>query len=278
MATVQLSADSRTLIETESDNQLGYATVIGRQSDGYLANPVWCVREAPFKHCVVEGLFTPAVHQNLCSAFDRRMAEAGDSAKRSSSYDASIVSLRESDRAPFFPFLELDFLSRLAAAMELEVSFEVDAAIHRHPPGSRSGWVHTDYNPGWFARAAGSGELVLADMARCNYRSGKVGDESVTPVLRMRHLTLIYYLGNDDWRKGEGGETGLYSDLQQPVERPDIIVPPHSNSMLMFECSPVSLHAFLSTRRVRNSIILWLHCEWGRARAAWPSHRPDYWR
>ena len=53
---------------------------------------------------------------------------------------------------------------------------------------------------------------------------------------------------------------------------------PRDNSMVMFECSPLSYHAFMATRRVRNSLILWLHRDWQGARAGWPDDEPEYWR
>jgi hypothetical protein len=244
----------------------------------YLATREWQIRQAPFRCSIVENLFTAPVYQRLCAAFDQKMTAAGEHTKRSKDYDAKILSLTHDDRTDFFPFLDLSFLSTLANGLELDITFEVDAAIHQHPPGSRNGWIHTDYNPGFFPRAAERDEVLLVDLGLCNYRTGRTRDESLTPVLRLRHLAMIYYLNNTGWSEGDGGETGLYSSREQAVEKPDIVVPPRDNSMVMFECSPLSYHAFMATRRVRNSLILWLHRDWQGARARWPDHQPDYWR
>jgi hypothetical protein len=159
--------------------------------------------------------------------------------------------------------------------MGLDAKFEVDGALHSHPPGSRSGWIHNDYNPGWFGRLAEQNEVYLND-GECNYRTGKMRADA-EGVCRMRYITLIFYLGNPQWRAGMGGETGIYLSQNRPVDSADIFVPPKDNTLLLFECTPHSWHTFRTTSFQRNSITLWLHRDSEDARKQWPNHEPVYW-
>ena len=243
----------------------------------YLLNRRWKIRSLPFKFCVVNDVFVDSVHQRIASAFQKKLSVRSGRDSSYSNYDAKILSFDEQDRAALFPLLDHEFLSTLARALELEVALEVDGAFHHHPPGSRTGWIHNDFNPGWFPRSAQTGEVLLCDHERCNYRTGKVGNQSVNPLQRMRRLTLIYYVNNKGWQEGDGGETGLYSSRAQPLQRAEVKVPPIDNSLMMFECSPHSFHSFLSTKRARNSIILWLHAGMDSSKARWPNHEPVYW-
>jgi len=76
----------------------------------------------------------------------------------------------------------------------------------------------------------------------------------------VRCTTLIYYLGNPAWHVGDGGETALYAGTRRDHRYPEARVPPVNNSMLLFNCTPTSFHAFTQNwRSERNSIIMWLH-------------------
>jgi 2OG-Fe(II) oxygenase superfamily len=220
----------------------------GMEKRSYLANTAWKVSSIPFRHCIVRDVFVAPVHERFCSSFDAKLARARNTSPTSAKYDATILPFADDDRAQFAPLLEREFLSTLAKALDLDVIFEVDAAIHHHPAGSRTGWIHNDFNPGWFHRTAADGEVVLCNHDACNYRTGKTRASDVVPVQRMRHLTMLYYLNNRNWKEGDGGETGFYSSMEQPVAEPDVRVPPLDNSMVLLECSPHSYHSFLSSR------------------------------
>jgi hypothetical protein len=195
---------------------------------------------------------------------------------RIANYDATVVPLTSPDAGAFAPFLSFEWLTLVSRAMGLDATLEVDGALHSHPPGSRSGWIHNDYNPGWFARAAGANEVYLNDGA-CNYRTGKMRADGAHGICRMRYVTLIFYLANQAWRPGMGGETGIYLSQKRSVDDADFFVPPRDNTLLLFECTPHSWHTFRTTTFQRNSITLWLHRDFDEARKQWPGHEPVYW-
>ncbi len=197
----------------------------------------WRISKKPFPHCVVQDIFSSESYTRICNGF-KSLQEASPSGSK-------------------------------------RTTFEIDAATHSHPPGSRTGWIHNDYNPGWFARDAGSDQTIFSDEENCKYKSSY---EKTNYVGRMRYITIIYYLLNDGWEDGDGGETGIYSSSSQSPNLPDIAIPPINNTILMFECRPDSYHSFIASKKQRNSVTLWLHRPINEARKQWPYHEPIYWR
>ena len=240
-----------------------------------IQNRKWLVKRSPYKHAIVTDLLEKQQLALLTENFRRRIS-SNAAASKVNNYDANIVPLKSVDRGAFAPFLDVEWLQLIARAMGLRATLEIDGALHSHPPGSRSGWVHNDYNPGWFGRAATPDGMYLND-DECNYRTGKVRFDEVRPIRRMRYLTFIFYLDNPVWQPGMGGETGIYFSESQSVDRADVFVPPLNNTMLLFECGPHSWHAFRTTSFQRNSIILWLHRDFDEARQQWPHHDPVNW-
>jgi Rps23 Pro-64 3,4-dihydroxylase Tpa1-like proline 4-hydroxylase len=80
---------------------------------------------------------------------------------------------------------------------------------------------------------------------------------------------MIYYLNNDGWQPGDGGETALFATGKLGVG-PFGLCPPVNNSLLLFECTPHSFHSLIANpRRARDSVILWLHSTVEDAEAKW---------
>jgi hypothetical protein len=237
----------------------------------------WIVRRSPFKHMIVHDLFEASVLERLKASFRERVQDGGARRSRIANYDATVLPLNDTDRISLAPFLDFEWLRLISKAMGVDPCFEVDGALHSHPSGSRSGWIHNDYNPGWFARSANDREVYLNSSDVCDYKTGKTPPSSGSPVRRMRYLTLIYYLENPPWVLGMGGETGIYLSQRQPVDQADVFVPPRENTLLVFECTPHSWHSFRTTGFRRNSLTLWLHRDFEQAKQQWPHHEPVYW-
>jgi hypothetical protein len=240
-------------------------------------NRRWIVRDLPFRHMVVHDLFDAPVLERLKTGFRERIQDGAARRTRTANYDATMLPLNEGDRIRFAPFLDLEWLRLISAAMTVDPCFEIDGALHSHPAGSRSGWIHNDYNPGWFARGAREGEVYLNAGELCDYKTGRMPSPGAPPVCRMRYLTLIYYLENPPWKPGMGGETGIYLSQRQSIDQADVFVPPHENTLLVFECTPHSWHSFRNTNFRRNSLTLWLHRDSGQAKQQWPHHEPVTW-
>jgi hypothetical protein len=244
---------------------------------GHNAAPRWTVCSQPFKHAIIHDALSTVDSASLSRVFEHRMNVAASGDASYANYDARIRPLKSADFTPFKTLLAVDHLRRLARALQLEATLEVDSACHAHPAGSRSGWLHNDYNPGWFSQAASGDDLVFSGTLGCDYRTGKCIDPNTKPVVRMRYLTMIYFLNNPTWKPGMGGETGLYLGPSQSVDAATIWIPPINNTMLLFECTPHSWHSFRSCTFQRNSITLWLHRDTDSAKRQWPHHSPVGW-
>lgn len=242
-----------------------------------IRNKRWVINTHPYKHAIVHDVFDEAVADRLRLRFVERLARRDSKRTAVKNYGATILPFEESDKLSFAPLLDIAWLRLISQALQLDVRFEIDGALHSHPPGSRNGWIHNDYNPGCFGRVAGLDEIYLSSSDGCEYKSGKTSQADIVSVERVRHLTLIYYLNNPPWPEGGGGETGIYSSQSQNVDRSDKFVPPINNTLLLFECSPHSWHSFRATSSVRNSITLWLHRDVEAARKQWPNHEPVEW-
>jgi 2-oxoglutarate-Fe(II)-dependent oxygenase superfamily protein len=186
-------------------------------------------------------------------------------------YDAQMLPMSNALAPSFDPFFSGEWLRSLFDLAGLPELAQIDGALHSSPRGSRDGWIHTDHCSGWFDDGPAQ-ERVFPDRNRCNYFTGEPKTPEARPVEYVRAVTMIYYLCNDGWRQGDGGETGLYPAARVGSRSPAVLVPPIDNSAFVFECSPHSYHRFVANPgRTRNSIILWLHATVQQAESMWGS-------
>jgi Rps23 Pro-64 3,4-dihydroxylase Tpa1-like proline 4-hydroxylase len=100
----------------------------------------------------------------------------------------------------------------------------------------------------------------MSDPRVVAYAGGDALVPDVTPAHAVRAIAVLYFLHNGPWRPGDGGEMGLYASTSDPIDQPAVAVPPVDNSIVLFECTPHSLHGFIHNRRVpRSSMIMWVH-------------------
>jgi 2OG-Fe(II) oxygenase superfamily len=225
-----------------------------------LSNRRWWRRERPFTHFVATDVFSPGFHAELEGSFRAILASGLDKSFRQgkSGYDAYIHSVAPDIDGPLSFFVSRGWHDLLASLAAVEVTGDVGAALHHHEPGSRTGTIHNDLNPGWFAASAARPDGInCASSAVCDYKHGEPHAPGVQPVERIRAIAMIYFLNNAQWREGNGGECALYAHrVSAAVET----IPPVNNSLLAFECTPYSYHRFLANRAgTRDSVVLWLH-------------------
>jgi len=231
-----------------------------------LARSRWWMRRDPFPHFVASEVFEPGFYRQVEHAFRhvlaRGLSESSDARRLSRairSYDVYALNLAPDLEWPLAIFVSRAWHDLLATLTGVAVTGDVNGGFHHHAIGSANGAPHNDLNPGWFADCRRPDGINLSRHDLCNYLHGTALDASVTPHRVIRAVAMIYYLCNE-WVHGDGGETGLYRNALEGVAHPAATVPPVGNSMLVFECTPFSYHAFLSNhRRPRNSVILWLH-------------------
>ena len=239
-----------------------------------LENRAWTKRAWPFLYLHARSVFKEKFFKEMVDQYSSLLAQIDGSPfgvfKRTiPGYDAYGTGFDESLSGPLRVFVTLAWHKMIANLFGVLATNHVNIGAHHHRPGSASGWVHNDFNSVWFPKRAG-GELAFPQHKICGYRdgSGSLPDSEKTEVVRA--VAMIFYLCNDGWIEGEGGETGLYLSPDDDVLDPCVRIPPEDNSLVLFECTPSSYHTYLcSPRRARNSVIMWLHCSKSDAIAKW---------
>lgn len=259
------------------------------ESPGYLAkalaNRSWKFRTEPFAHCVATDVFTADVYGGMAAQFqsflDKGLSDtpaSGRFSRNIKGYDAYGLSFPPALEGPLSLFASREWHEMLAGLLGIEVTGDFDGGFHHHAVGSGSGRPHNDLNPGWFVDSPRADGINVSNNDLCDYKSGQAYQTTLKPRETVRAAALLFYLNNARWSAGDGGETGLFQDIGQAIENPSGRVGPINNSLLLFECTPHSYHAFLSNRRSpRNSVIMWLHRTKAEVEGRWGANAIVYW-
>jgi LPS sulfotransferase NodH len=217
----------------------------------------WWKSAEPFPHVRAAPVFGPETYDALVGAFRAYEAE-GRFTRGIPGYDVTAMPLTRENARPFDVFMSRPWHDLLARMFDVDATGELNISLHHHAVGSASGSPHNDLNPGWFVPGGNDGEVVVHSPRVCDYRTGasKTGEGTVE---RIRAVAVIYHLANPPV-PSHGGETGLYRSAGDPVDQPLVLAPPVNNSLLAFECTPFSYHAFLTNHtNERNCLVMWLH-------------------
>ncbi|WAS92938.1 2OG-Fe(II) oxygenase family protein [Nannocystis punicea] len=250
-----------------------------------LARREWLRRSRPFPHVVARGVFKPRFYARLCEELGevlaRGLSETADGERFSrniANYDSYGIGFRAGDGGALGVFLSPEWRDLMADCFGLQRTDYVFAGAHHHAVGSGDGFVHNDYNPVWFP-VSSEGRIQVPDHQRCDYKTGEGQLSPAEKIRVVRGTAVIFFLLNGGWRPGDGGETGLYRSGRDPPGEPSVRVPPLDNSLLAFECSPDSYHAFISNRRAtRTSVIMWTHRSLADAEQRFGVERLEYWK
>lgn len=238
----------------------------------------WQESQLPFRHFSASDVFDATTYQRLSEQFSQILdTTAGLREGRykmrpaQGANDGLVLGLTDHLAEAFAPLFTEAWLRSLAMLLDLNFLPRIEGALHSNPQNSRTGWIHTDCCSAWFDESSSKlDKIMLPPRGRCSYFTGQPKVAEAKPVEYIRAATMIYYLCNDGWKTGDGGETAIYS---QDCETPETLVKliePRNNSLLLFECSPRSYHRFITNPgQRRNSIILWLHASVEDALARW---------
>jgi len=238
----------------------------------------WSECELPFRHFCATDVFDANTYQSICQQFS--LILEATVAKREGPYkmrraqgesDGLVLGLNEKLAEAFSPLFTPNWLGSLADLLDLKFLPRIEGALHSNPQGSRTGWIHTDCCSAWFDESdCPEHGLMFPPRGRCSYFTGELKAPDAKPKEYIRAATMIFYLCNDDWEPGDGGETGLYNEARQTPDTMVKLMPPKNNSLFLFECNSDSYHRFIKNPgRTRNSIILWLHSSVEDAEARW---------
>jgi hypothetical protein len=252
-----------------------------------LGAPLWERRTDPFPHWLAHDVFSEPVYSGLEADFLARLD--GSSVPAGASRFTRVLPTSEATALLFEPrfegplslFLTAAWRELISALTDMRLTEHVSGALHHHLAGDPDGFVHNDFNAGWFVHQPRDDGTVVADHGACRYGTGEVRRAGVVPQPFIRAVSVLFYLANPAWSDGDGGGTGLYSHRDDPLGSPAVTVPPINNALLVFPCTPYTFHAFLSNRRhSRNSVAMWFHrtpadaaAQWGDIAVARAQHR-----
>jgi len=235
----------------------------------YLTSQKYSVTQHPFPHFVIDNFFNDKTYLELLNNFNEVLKRGTTqdysptqfhpflNLKGRYAYDGFVHGLQASDTPVLAPFFSVAWNLLFSDLFKQATGFCTSAAYHFHLPGDKTGFVHNDFAPKNFSLSDRLSNGII-------YRDR--GNDQRLPVFQeKRIISLLYYLGNDEWNEGDGGETGFYAEANGEVVKK---VAPKNNRMLAFLISPKSFHAFQETHKPRSSIVQWFHVnnEWVNAR------------
>lgn len=246
-------------------------------------NVEWSRQEWPFPYITAKNVFTNEFYRCLALQF-HLILQFGLSEKpahgrffRMVSYDAYGMAFDSSLAGCLTVFTSPTWHDLITGLFGVKGTGHLYIGAHHHTPGSSTGGIHNDFNPAWFP-VDGVGRIRFPDHGRCAYTTGAGLLSDSEKALVVRAVAMIFYLDNDGWISGDGGETGLF-ETKKPLKGPSARIAPENNSILLFECTPCSYHAFLSNPgRARNSIIAWAHRTKEDALTRWRESDLEKWR
>lgn len=217
---------------------------------------------------VIEDLFYPTLAANLGYLFHDlirnaqptgKVGDVGNNVYAALNYTPPVKCIASSDLSVI---ASLELRSLIAEAFNIRIDENVLIGMHRHNPPSKAGWAHTDFAVVSFPRTQPNlnGVRVFPVDDGCTY-ADDTAERQPNAVKTARSLACLYYVANEQWEPGKGGETGVFSNMG---ERLIAKIPPKNNSLFVFECSPLSYHAYLGSEHMeRNSFIWWYHSDPG---------------
>lgn len=240
--------------------------------DSYLDGAWPAVSPAPFPHMIIDNVFTAEAYAALSAHFAEVLARGFSSEMDQDrfhpfldlvgkyEYDGYVKGGSYADSPALSPFYSLAWNARFSEAFNQPTSQTTSLSLHFHPPGDRTGFVHSDFA----TRSFHPNDLTPNGVI---FRERPASD--APPLFKERRIiSLIFYLGNDAWAPGDGGETGLYASEDGA---PLVLVEPKANRLVAFQISPRSFHAFQQNRTPRSSIVQWFHIDEAWAKKAYPS-------
>lgn len=230
----------------------------------------------PFRYFVIDNFLADNDFSEVADYVQRVCWNSPYPSSKERDYGAQIFSLSRGSLGPLSFLINRKLIEEAGQVLDVPVTQYVDAAIHSHPPGSPSGWLHTDFNTGWFADTP-SQALVFSERVNCDYRTGTLGSRQHRPRELVRSIAFLFYF-NKPWTEEHGGETVLCRSAIDDIANPLVRVPPLANRLLAFECSPISYHSFATTSVERQSVIFWSHAEPSEIAHRWPLSLRSGWK
>lgn len=213
----------------------------------------------PFRYVIIDNFLSKEYSEGI-GKFLRNKLKAGlsknprDNSKfhpffyRDRTYDGYRYTPSYEENIYFDFFLSKSMISYVSSIFGIRVNNKLSIAAHFHPVGDKSGWVHNDHSINSFLKSK-QNPNGLTIGGNQYFESDRIDSN----LLGLRTIAFIYYINNEKYRYGDGGETGLFrTDSEDSLFKK---VEPLDNRMLIFETSSNSYHAFLENTKERFCIV-----------------------
>jgi hypothetical protein len=221
----------------------------------------------PYNYAIIENFFNAAIYQEFVEQFNalisdaRILGQVGDHTEHYYNAYTKTPPIEAMSTDPMRYLVSKELQTYLCGFFGSKVNDTIAFALHSHPPPSKAGWKHTDFNVVRFNTTTGKiddASLRMWVNGSSDYADDTAEKEEPNTTRFVRHMACIYYLNNPDWSPNHGGETGIFSAYEKDI--PLVAkVPPINNSLFFFEATPYSYHAFVGSQVIRNSFIWWYH-------------------
>ena len=222
----------------------------------------------PFRHIVIENIFTQEYCDSLCAEFNKKFDEGKFTPLKDSAReivpndvppDGLFYMIRHNVGAPTNLLFTNAWNCYFAKLFNVPTGTETLTAFHFHPTGDHSSVVHHDSALRAFdAKNILPNGVITVPGTEINGNNYYPERDSPTYFLSRRAIALIIYLNNDS-ASDVGGGTGLYESRNATV--PVKIIEPTNNRLLTFDIHHSSYHSFLSNKTPRSSIVQWFYVD-----------------
>ncbi len=221
--------------------------------------------ETPVRHLIFDNVFMETYADELRGAFAEELSRNETNVStfhKMPKYDAYAFTPRPTLSGPFRIFYSRDWYNFWKRLSGIALDENVMTTLHHHKKESESGYIHTDYGIHSFRRAPSENELnhwYFNSIYQTHTKAEKEAfQQQKNVIFTQRALVIIYYLTEEEWREGDGGETGFFSGNTYDTLVKEI--EPRPNRLLAFMIDKKSYHAFMKNHRLeRNNIIQWFH-------------------
>lgn len=215
----------------------------------------------PFEHIIIDNAFNELFYTSFCKYYEK-VVSRGFSERPDSNFFYPfkyVTGYLEKYGGYFYPpkwkedtamdfFFSHTWNTYIENLCNTDTNFFISTTLHLHTKSNKDGWVHNDNQEVFFHKD----DMLSNGMIFQNNNRKEFTHTT------KRNIAVIYYFNNDNWKEGDGGETGIYKNPKgQPVSK----VAPISNRILIFKIQPNSYHAFLGNKVERNALVQWFHKE-----------------
>jgi len=222
------------------------------QNSKYISESVSIIKKTnPYDFYILNDVFKQPVYEKIVQHFKKISKDTplySNTEKATSKYKARITNITNKNIASGVDFFIDDiWMNFISNFFKTKLKDYVALSYHHHDAPSEAGFVHSDYNICSFKQKKSKIGLINSFYA-------SDGDDDEIKV--MRHIAFIYYFYAGKEIPFNQGRTNIFNQNHQVVDSSLYL----KNSMLLFEVTPETLHAYAGSKFERSAVVGWLHC------------------